>query len=584
MKAMIVIALAVLLGTVSAFGQSFQRHSVGDHGFSIEAPSGWKPSEARGSIQLLLREYPSRDVVAILSVQLHPKSSSLASWAADYTSRQVPTIYPGSRLQADDQLDVQGHRARRFHIVDLPGRYEKYAAFETLIELEHQLAFVSLHFDETRGEEYARIYDSLLETVETDESAVPSQVALDIFDSGRGTSLAVDQIEWIDSFEEAFEIAKNRGVPVLVAFNRDDEPACQHFADEIYHDPDIVALSRRAVCLIASTYDHAALPSGRPACSRFGSIDCADHRDVDIRARENLLEGSEVAIAPQHILCRPDGSILSRKEYQISKKALADMIVDAIRTVRKESKDAETGDFAALYARAEGTDDKTDIILEASHSLDSKAFEKLAAELTKSAQGEERIAVIEALTRTGHPAALDEIEKQLRDDSPKVRIAAARSLRRIGSDRSAKALQSALRSEKDEAAACQLILTLADCAPGDSSSASRILRELDAKETSRRLAAIMGLRQFPDNSRASRELLELLEDEKQPPETRVAAAWTLGFLEEAPARDAIAKLLETAPPDQAVIVQGALARIDGRFQGKYENLVQHFRPLLISPR
>ncbi len=585
MKSLLRIAAALLVSAASLLAQPAQRHAVGDRGFSLEAPVSWKPGRAAGSIQLLMREYPSQNVVAILSVQLHPKSASLSSWATDYKSRQVPVIYPGARFTLDEETQILGRPAHRFQLVDLPATYEKYSAFETLIAFDNYFAFVSLHFDETRPRDYGPLYESILGSIETDEAAVPASSMSDLFDSRRIDYVPVDQIEWIESYPQAFEIARQRNVPVLIAFNRDQEPACQRFADRHYHDPEIVALSRRMVCLIASTFDHESAGNGQAECSRFGWVDCATHRDVDIRARQNLLEGTEVAIAPQHILCRPNGETLVRKEYEISKSALADLMREAIAVVSRDAQKAESDDFGERYSVANSREAKRTVLHDASLALDARDFRRLGESLVKQAKTPaDALDLIDALAGTSHPDAAEIIERQLRHKVAEVRLLAARSLRQIASASSAKSLLTALRGEKKAAAACEMIHALGQCAPGDTRVAAALTRELTGPPLCRRLSAIVALRRFPDNSRVNKELRKLLGSTREDESILVAAAWTLGYLADVEARELITARLSTASAEVSEILRGALAKIEGSWQGDYEGLVRHFQQAMIAPR
>ncbi|MBK9384901.1 MAG: HEAT repeat domain-containing protein [Planctomycetes bacterium] len=142
-------------------------------------------------------------------------------------------------------------------------------------------------------------------------------------------------IAWQLSLGEALERAKAEKKPLLLAVNMDGERANDRLAKTVYRDKAVVELSARAVCVVASKFEH-----GTGTCTRFGGISCADHRAVDIAAREKILKGSAdgSVIAPQHVFVDGEGKVLFSVPYEINASELLWCLVQAVNAVDPEAK------------------------------------------------------------------------------------------------------------------------------------------------------------------------------------------------------------------------------------------------------
>ncbi|MBL8898606.1 MAG: HEAT repeat domain-containing protein [Planctomycetes bacterium] len=142
-------------------------------------------------------------------------------------------------------------------------------------------------------------------------------------------------IAWQVSLADALERAKTEKKPLLLAVNMDGERANDRLAKTVYRDKTVVELSAKAVCVVASKFEH-----GTSTCSRFGGLTCADHRSVDIAAREKILKGSAdgAVIAPQHVFVDGAGQVLFSVPYEINASELAWCLVQAVNSVDPEAK------------------------------------------------------------------------------------------------------------------------------------------------------------------------------------------------------------------------------------------------------
>ena len=125
-------------------------------------------------------------------------------------------------------------------------------------------------------------------------------------------------IEWWEgTYEAAFEEARRRNVPVLVAFNRDHEEANERVVQGLYKNAEFIALMQRCIPMIACLVEPSHPPMKmnvrghvRSCCSRFGFITCRQHRAIDMKARPVFWK-DEVR-TPSHVVVLPDGKEVDR--------------------------------------------------------------------------------------------------------------------------------------------------------------------------------------------------------------------------------------------------------------------------------
>lgn len=137
-------------------------------------------------------------------------------------------------------------------------------------------------------------------------------------------------IVWQSEYEAALELAASEKKVVFIAVNMDGEKANDRFADEIYKSKRIAELSSSSINLIASNFDHS-----KKECSRFGTISCREHKQIDITVRSEVLkpDAQGFVVAPQHVFLSPAGEVLLSVPYEISEAELEWCFVTAIRRV-----------------------------------------------------------------------------------------------------------------------------------------------------------------------------------------------------------------------------------------------------------
>jgi hypothetical protein len=122
-------------------------------------------------------------------------------------------------------------------------------------------------------------------------------------------------IPWQRTFDDALEVSKATGAPILVCVNMDGEIASEHFAGVRYRDPATAKALERYVCVVASVYRHTPRDydeqGRRVICPRFGTVTCGEHIANEVELYGKYFEGKR--ISPRHIMLDLDG----RKSYDV---------------------------------------------------------------------------------------------------------------------------------------------------------------------------------------------------------------------------------------------------------------------------
>jgi hypothetical protein len=122
-------------------------------------------------------------------------------------------------------------------------------------------------------------------------------------------------IPWQRTFDDALEVSKATGAPILVCVNMDGEIASEHFAGVRYRDPATAKALERYVCVIASVYRHTPRDydeqGQRVICLRFGTVTCGEHIANEAELYAKYFEDKR--ISPRHIMLDLEG----RKSYDV---------------------------------------------------------------------------------------------------------------------------------------------------------------------------------------------------------------------------------------------------------------------------
>jgi HEAT repeat protein len=332
------------------------------------------------------------------------------------------------------------------------------------------------------------------------------------------------QIKWVGEWEKAFKQAKADNKPVMVCINSiDTEVANNRAAKGTYKDAGFVAATRDFVMVVVSTTAHRT----RGVCNRFGVITCQQHFDCwkELRAQhgETFISKAEKGkmISPQHAWFRPDGTLIRRKEYELSKAEL----LTRMRAVIKElhGNDATVPGAEKPAGEAPGkevTDDRLKPLTEKEKAelvraqkpgetnKESRraalsnllATEKVAVygdlcDLLKTAPSEVKRDIISALGRADARDTLYAIHERLeKDKDDLVRSFAAVAIEQIGSAESIPFLIKRIKRERDTMGRKNMARALGVCGGGaKSKDAAKVLLKMingDKQVAVRKHAAI----------------------------------------------------------------------------------------------
>jgi hypothetical protein len=216
-------------------------------------------------------------------------------------------------------------------------------------------------------------------------------------------------IEWQSDYASAFALAKERDTIVFLAVNMDGERANDTAAKKLYKDKTIMSLSATTVNLVASKFVHT--KSG--TCSRFGTIACAEHQKVDIKARGAIFnpDGDAEVIAPHHVFLDKDGKVLLSVAYGVQNVELAWCFTTALRLAYPDreiefSKGARAPKRLVMGDVARGAGGTA-------RPLTEEELEKTIDDLNSAKRFEDRARFVYMLLATDHPDAIKAVEREL---------------------------------------------------------------------------------------------------------------------------------------------------------------------------
>jgi hypothetical protein len=285
-----------------------------------------------------------------------------------------------------------------------------------------------------------------------------------------GGSLAADGVAWEKDYKQAFARAGELKVPVLVCLNMDHEWANDELANKIYQDPKFTAEASKLVCLIGSAFEHEKTADGH--CSRFKTITCAEHKQVEIEARRQFIGGS-VAIAPQHILATAKGEVIQRKAYYVTLEELLGMIKEAegaatgtASDVKKRLDAATEKQVNELREKAKTRDwEKQWQILSEAEKIGQRPAQMLFTEIAcdKKYAEEMRKNAIRRLGQKGNYDTLDTLLKLLKDQDTDIVIAAASALEVSELPQATEPMLKMIKRKPTDVLRCALLRALGAC-------------------------------------------------------------------------------------------------------------------------
>jgi hypothetical protein len=217
-------------------------------------------------------------------------------------------------------------------------------------------------------------------------------------------------VPWRTSVAVATDEAKRTSRPVFLVMTMDGEKANDWMAGHHYHDSEIVRAAREVVPLLSSAFGEGGVGAADGhvetggVCTRYGTISCRAHQQVELLARAMMSAERDVFEVPRHIAATPEGERILHRVFYLSERDLLRLIVQSLRAVSR--------DAAVRLAR-----DRLGATIEDAAGGDAAARKRAcqALALLANSGDEHAVAVLQALPELGvPPAARSEIAAALR--------------------------------------------------------------------------------------------------------------------------------------------------------------------------
>ena len=378
------------------------------------------------------------------------------------------------------------------------------------------------------------------------------------------------RIAWHASSEAALAEAVESKRVVFVAVNMDGERANDELAEKTYRSDKIAKLAEHSINLVASAFEH-----GTGTCSRFGTITCADHVQCDIWARENVLQkdAEGYVIAPQHVWLSPTGEVLLSVPYAVTEGELEWCFVTAL-----QENDPELALKMSSKARAPRRLVKGGVASpRGDGSLDTTPLTReevlaMIEEVKRGANQNQRARAVRQIMAADEPEAIDFVRAEMRsgggggrkgrgrnakdqrpahlrtmsavspasyweiaveyiDDSLlEVRTEAVVALEMLAAPESVRAIQSAIRKEKEPSVLKNLYRALGTAGAVDKKATNTLLKtaEKDKDELMRR-NALLALGSVTRSDKIDDLLRETMADEELDVRERAAAVCAMAL-------------------------------------------------------
>jgi len=388
-----------------------------------------------------------------------------------------------------------------------------------------------------------------------------------------------EAIHFEGNFDAAMLEAAKNNTPVFIVFYSKEDPRCADLVGTVLRDPEVVALSRRFICLAACPDEHDdrvvrdAEGVYRTVCSVFLYVTCAEHQRVWNRARGVFFGDRSVAV-PLHLFVNPDGTMMDKVGFV---KSAADLVRAMNRNLEKMKPEREDGVFHALDENERKFVGELRRIRGSDPSLRRFILEKLLRwkgawvypKLQKWAETEANRAQVIQLIREmgfkGNGRGEDYLLAWGKNKDPEIRLHAAVSLETIAlSDRTSE-IRDWFHREKNLTVKANLLRTLAAC-----DTASPEIQKIVEKSAKggnpilRRNAAVaLGTigRRFPDRVRP---LLEKLAGDRDM-NVSACACWSLGWMRSLESLELLThKMNEAGTYRMIILLEDAIRRVKGQ--------------------
>lgn len=390
-------------------------------------------------------------------------------------------------------------------------------------------------------------------------------------------------IHWECDYDAAVQRAAAENRPLFVAFLMDGEPANDETVREHYRDPQLVRLLANFVCLVGCVGEH---PGTEPGCAKFPGLECAHHQAVEKLARQRWLVG-DLVCTPQHVFCDPQGKVLRRKVYLISKPTLARCLLMTLEDCGIDTRGMKV-DFGAAGEDALPDAERANVTAWLA-DLDSRNLEVREAALRGLGQAEDpralpavlkctepkhddrtRLAAIRALARKGNYRAVERLTALLEDPKAAILGEVAKALDTIQMPAAVPPLLQLIKKEKRDRVLGVLLRAAAHSQPGNVELRDICRKRLKGASAQLRASVLVALGRLDADAKTAAVLLPLLDSKNQ--NTRGLAVWALGNQGGAAAVEALTKLQnEEKTPEVQKLLGAAIRRARGEVVTGYDS-------------
>ncbi len=378
--------------------------------------------------------------------------------------------------------------------------------------------------------------------------------------------VAVAQIRWTPSYDQAVAAAKAENRVLFLAFNMAGERANDEMVADHYKDATLGKLSQATINLFCSQATEA----------RVAGVTPNQQQSAEVQARLQVLKigPGEDVIAPQHVFVHPDGTVISSVPYRITKGELEWVWVDAIRKLDAKfawqlSPSARAPQRLGFGAVERGENQKPPTKAQVQEALKTvrksmgaalrnlqqvelllRSDDKEAMDYVESTlsglSGPQRLPAIETMGVVSPKAYHTLLVTYLTEREAEVRLATAGALESMAEPKAYPALSRQYKLEKDEAVRGRLLRAMASSAPGNKDVLAQIEKVLQKEPSATvRAHAVLALALCDDKAKVHEGLTTALRDGSA--KVRATTAFALASRREA---DFAHKLEEAAAREE----------------------------------
>ncbi|MFO0985362.1 MAG: HEAT repeat domain-containing protein [Planctomycetota bacterium] len=363
-----------------------------------------------------------------------------------------------------------------------------------------------------------------------------------------GESDGAAVIPWREHFEQTLLEAREKNLPVFVAWLAETEPTCRDLNLTHYTDPRLVELLSRLPCLLASPDAHEPAEAlGHVVCSRYGVVSCEEHRQTDEVLR-NLLYTGRVPVMPQHLLLSGKGELLDARPFWVPVESLRRWLVRALKKLRPDLLPAKLAEPAepmvetSLFDQLRAGDlRQRERAAQSIDLLDPDVVDRVMTTYAGSLEPDKRLKLLRELGSSAIACAPFLLSRQASSFDPVLRRGSAEGFTLLNTPQPLGILLDRLAVEADPEVKSAVITAVGRCGNRSAAAQGAVLNMLNASEPMVRTAVLLTLAEFAPAPEITTALLRNLDTTDR--QLAAATVWSCGKMRLKEARADIEKLM-----------------------------------------